>query len=142
MRPIRIIFFLIVFSHSPVYTFDCSRAKTETEKGICSDSNEIPFVFRKGVTLKDCDDSKVIKIIYSPIESGKITGSGKVYFYKSPDERCKSTNLFLIPNDSVVIYESTGDSKFEFVMFITKGGNYVYGWVESKNIRHTGSAEQ
>jgi len=133
---------LLICIYNTVYAFDCSKAKTETEKGICSNSNEILYVLNKGVNTNECDDSKVKKVIYSPRETGKIIGSGRVYFYKSPDEKCKALNLFLVPNDKVVIYESTEDSKFESIMFITKGGNAVTGWIDSKNIQHTGKLGQ
>jgi len=121
------------------YAFDCGKAKTETEKSVCSMKNEIQFILNKGIENKDCDGSKIESAMYWPRLFGKIIGNGRIYFFKSPELKCKSTNLFLIKNDSVMIYSSSMDNKFEEVMFTTQGGNIVSGWIESKNITHTGS---
>ena len=137
----KFIAFFLIFSSFNVMSarFDCGKAKTETEKSICSATNEIPFILNKGIEDKDCDDSKIESAVYSPIMSGKIIGNGRTYFFKSPEAKCKTTNLFLVKNDSLIIYSSTLDDKFEYVMFITKGGNTVSGWIESKNITRTGT---
>ena len=125
----------------PLYAnaFDCSKAKTETEAAICDSSKEVRFAFNNNVTEQDCDDGKFKIVDFWPREAGKISSSGRVFFYKAPEEKCKSTNLFLVKNDRVVIYGSTMDAAYQSVVYVTKGGNIIMGWVESKNITRTGT---
>jgi len=122
-----------------VFAFDCAKAKSETEKAICSDSKDVPFILKNGVSEKDCDDSQIETSSYFPRLTGKIIGKGRIYFYKSPTANCASINLFLVAGDKVVVYESTVNGEFESVLYITKGGNNVIGWIISKNISHTGT---
>lgn len=71
----------------------------------------------------------------SPLETYRIIGKGRLYFYSAPDKKCKiSNNLFIIPNDIVIPY-------FEY-------NNYYYvgymnnidisGWVYKNRLQPTG----
>ena len=136
--PFYRLFAILIFSFfqsSVCYSFDCTKAKTATEKAICA-GEDIKLILKKGVTPEECDDRKFVTG-YSPPESAVVIGSGRLYFYEAPVERCESTNAFLVPGDRVVTYAVEED--YTEINYYSKRGSIVRGWVKRNRLKVTGS---
>jgi hypothetical protein len=70
-------------------------------------------------------------------DSERRVKTSRTYFYTAPDEKCKNNKLFIIRNDLINSYI---DYKgFSYVVYLTKNGGSVSGWVHSDSITPTGS---
>lgn len=80
--------------------------------------------------------------MYSPRVSMQVVGQKgyRSHFYSAPSESCKYSNLFLIPNDSVIAYDEVtmGGQSWVSVMYVRKGGDTVEGWMKRKDFKVTG----
>lgn len=66
----------------------------------------------------------------------KVNGKGRLQFYSAPDVQCLDKGTFVIPGDSLYAYvEYQG---FYSVMYLTKDGDQVTGWVEKNRLQETG----
>lgn len=71
----------------------------------------------------------------------KVAGSGRLYLYAGPDEKCLDKNLFVIHGDSLVAYKEYGrHSEWSFVIYTAKSGRVVDGWVHTNRLQFTGAS--
>ena len=66
------------------------------------------------------------------------------HFYTAPAEQCKQRNLFLVPKDAVIAYESVdrAGQSWMSVMYVRKDGSTVTGWMKEKDFKLTGKINQ
>ena len=76
-------------------------------------------------------------IIPSSDSGYKVSGKGRAYFYSAPNEKCAIKNLFIIPGD--LVNASADYNNYTYVMFFTKDGKDVEGWVKSNRLAPTGT---
>lgn len=93
--------------------------------------------FAKGVgchTSPDQEDFLTEKYNY------KVAGTGRLYFYNGPDEKCLDKKVFVIPGDSLVAYAEYGKhEEWSNVGFTTKDGDEITGWVKTERLMFTGA---
>ncbi|MEA9390197.1 hypothetical protein SJI19_06480 [Acerihabitans sp. TG2] len=66
-----------------------------------------------------------------------VSGSGRLYFYDAPDEKCINKKIFLIKGDLVNVYAEFNG--FSSVMYFKKNGETVEGWLKSQILLPTGT---
>lgn len=72
----------------------------------------------------------------NPAHSGyEVFGTGRLYFYSAPDERCISKNIYIVRGDQVEAYAEYNN--YLFVIYFTKVGHEVSGWVHKNRLRPT-----
>jgi len=72
--------------------------------------------------------------------SYEVAGTGRLYLYTGPDEKCLDKSLFVVPGDSLVAYDESGpNGKWSYVMYIAKNGKDYNGWVLTKRLKFTGA---
>ncbi|MGN5575475.1 hypothetical protein [Enterobacter sp. Lyrl_3] len=76
-------------------------------------------------------------IIPSSDSGYKVSGKGRAYFYFAPNEKCAIKNLFIIPGDLVNGYADYNN--FTYIMYFTKDGKDVEGWMKSNRLAPTGT---
>lgn len=71
-------------------------------------------------------------------ESGyRVSGKGRLYFYSSPNDQCRTKDIFIVPGDLVnAIADYEG---FTYIMYFTKSGKDVEGWVRTSHLVATGT---
>ena len=70
----------------------------------------------------------------------QVAGQGRLYLYKSPNEKCVDKRLFVVPGDALVAYADYGPKgKWTSVMYLTKNGDDVGGWVLTERLMFTGA---
>lgn len=93
--------------------------------------------FAKGVTCNtrpDEEDFLTEKYNY------RVAGTGRLYFYTGPDEKCLDKKVFVIPGDSLTAYAEYGKhEEWSNVGFMTKDGDEVTGWVKTERLMFTGA---
>jgi hypothetical protein len=64
----------------------------------------------------------------------------RAYFHSAPANKCKYTNTFIIPNDSVIGYQEFSNEKqnWIYVMYISKDGTDTSGWIKEKDLKISG----
>lgn len=67
----------------------------------------------------------------------KVIGKNRAYFYTAPDKRCRSRNIFVVPNDGVQAYEDV--QNFTYVTYWDARGNDVSGWMLNSRLTDTGT---
>lgn len=84
------------------------------------------------------DKADTERVIIPSSDSGyKVSGAGRAYFYSAPNEKCKIRNLFIIPGDLV---NALADyNNYTYIMYFTKDGKDVEGWVKSNRLTPTGT---
>ncbi|TBN93440.1 hypothetical protein EYZ49_23365 [Salmonella enterica subsp. salamae serovar 13,22:z:-] len=84
------------------------------------------------------DKADTERTIIPSSDSGyKVLGEGRAFFYSAPNEKCKIKSLFLIPGDLV---NALADyNNYTYIMYFTKDGKGVEGWVKSNRLTPTGT---
>jgi len=73
----------------------------------------------------------------------EVAGSGRLYLYSGPDEKCLNKDLFVVPGDTLISYKDYGkDGEWSSVMYTSKSGKSVDGWVHTKRLRFTGASSR
>lgn len=71
----------------------------------------------------------------------EVAGSGRLYFYSAPDEKCIDKKVFVIPGDNLTAYTEFGtDGKWTSVAYNPKNGETVSGWVRTERLRFVGAS--
>ncbi|WP_336220684.1 hypothetical protein [Citrobacter amalonaticus] len=84
------------------------------------------------------DKADTERAIIPSSDSGyKVSGRGRAYFYSAPDEKCAIKNLFIIPGD--LVNASADYNNYTYIMYFTKDGKDVEGWVKSNQLTPTGT---
>ncbi len=73
----------------------------------------------------------------SPPVSYEVGGDGRLYFFSAPDESCRMPGTFVIPKDSLAAY--TEYKGWYSVMYLTKKGDPVQGWVRADRLKFAGT---
>lgn len=77
-------------------------------------------------------------LIPSQVSNHIITGKGRAYFYSAPNSACKSSQLFVVPGDTVIAYAEY--QEFTSVLYIhPKTGAQTDGWLPSARLKATGT---
>jgi hypothetical protein len=71
----------------------------------------------------------------------EVAGSGRLYLYSGPDEKCLNKTLFVIPGDGLIAYKEYGNyGEWSSVTYTSKSGKTADGWVHTKRLRFTGAS--
>lgn len=71
----------------------------------------------------------------------EVAGSGRLYLYSGPDEKCLNKNLFVIPGDGLIAYKEYGENgEWSSVTYTSKTGKTADGWVHTERLRFTGAS--
>jgi hypothetical protein len=71
----------------------------------------------------------------------EVAGSGRLYLYSGPDEKCLNRNLFVVAGDALIAYKEYGkDGEWSSVTYTSKSGKSADGWVHTKRLRFTGAS--
>lgn len=71
----------------------------------------------------------------------QVAGSGRLYFYSAPDEKCIDKKVFVIPGDNLTAYTEFGtEGRWTSVAYIPKNGETVSGWVHTERLRFVGAS--
>ena len=94
-------------------------------------------VFAKGVV---CGAEPDAQGYLTEKYSYKVAGTGRLYLYSGPDEKCLDKKLFVIPGDSMTAYAVYGEhEEWTNVGFMQKDGEEVTGWVRTDRLMFTGA---
>lgn len=78
------------------------------------------------------------QVLFSPVESYKVVGEGRLYFHTAPHEDCRTKDVFVVPGDNLTA--STEYKGWYSVLYInSKTGKDYDGWVEFKRLKFTGT---
>lgn len=69
--------------------------------------------------------------------SYKVIGKGRAYFYLGPHEACENRTLFIIPGDTITVYEKFNE--FYTFMYVAKDGSTYDGWIRADHVTSTGT---
>lgn len=70
-------------------------------------------------------------------KSGRIVvGQGRLQFYSAPSESCEVKGVFVVPGDELDVSVEYGE--FAAVLYFTKKGEIVDGWVRKDRLSETG----
>ena len=75
---------------------------------------------------------------FYPRRSYSVEGSGRLYFHTAPDARCRSKDIFVIPEDRLIVYTSY-DGWLEVMYTNPKTGEDYSGWVRSERLKFNGT---
>ncbi len=77
-------------------------------------------------------------IRFDSAENGyQVKGEGRAYFYSAPTEGCEDKKIFIIHGDNVNVYLDYNN--YFYVMYFTKNGKQVSGWVKSDRLKSNGT---
>ena len=76
--------------------------------------------------------------IISPPLANVVIGAGRLQFYSAPNINCRLNGVFVIPKDELIAYAQTDDG-WSSVMYSSKRGDVVSGWVRSSRLKVTGT---
>lgn len=78
---------------------------------------------------------------YSPTKlSYEVAGTGRLYLYTGPDEKCLDKKLFVVPGDGLVAHDEFGEKgEWSYVMYVAKNGKDYHGWVSTNRLRFIGA---
>ncbi|KWU26330.1 SH3 domain-containing protein [Burkholderia cenocepacia] len=71
---------------------------------------------------------------FRPPLSGKVIGVGRLHLHTAPSTQCAQKDIFIIPGDSVKVYEPYRG--WYQIMYVNgKSGDDFEGWVDANRIR-------
>lgn len=88
---------------------------------------------------QSAEDAQTQQIrIPSHVSNYTIIGKGRAYFYSAPNSACKSSQLFVVPGDTVIAYaEYQG---FTYVLYMhPKTDVQTDGWLQSARLKPNGT---
>ena len=90
---------------------------------------------RAEISCKLLDNESYNRQVYIyPVGSlFEATGTGRLFFHSSPDDRCIQKDIFIIPGDQVNAYTEYSD--FVSVMYIDSHGKDTEGWVKRDRLQ-------
>lgn len=91
--------------------------------------------FAVGVSCKE--PPQIANFELSPRLTYEVAGTGRLYFHVAPNEKCINKNIFVIPGDNLNAYAEFGE--WSQVMFVSKTGEMIDGWVITKRLKFTGA---
>jgi hypothetical protein len=74
----------------------------------------------------------------SPPLANVVIGAGRLQFFSAPDIHCPLNGVFVVTNDELIAYARTDDG-WSSVMYSSKRGDVVSGWVRSSRLKVTGT---
>jgi hypothetical protein len=74
----------------------------------------------------------------SPPLANVVIGAGRLQFYSAPDIHCPLNGVFVVTKDKLIAYAQTEDG-WSSVMYSSKLGVVVSGWVRSSRLKVTGT---
>ena len=97
-----------------------------------------PVFAQSGACNAIAANAQDAQIRLNPPSTYQVAGKGRLYFYTAPDKSCRSKDIFVIPNDKLVVHaEFKG---WYSVMYINpRTGKDYDGWVRSERLKLVGS---
>ena len=74
----------------------------------------------------------------SPPLANVVIGAGRLQFYSAPNIHCQLNGVFVVPKDRLIAYAQTDDG-WSSVIYSSKWGDVVSGWVRSSRLKVTGT---
>lgn len=70
-----------------------------------------------------------------------VTGTGRLYFYSAPNEKCIDKKVSVIPGGHLTAYSELGtDGKWTRVAYNAKNGEPISCWVRTERLRFIGAS--
>lgn len=79
---------------------------------------------------------------FRPPVSGTVIGKGRAFFHSAPADQCASNDLFIIPGDSVTVYEEY--KGWYQVMYVSQktGEDYEDIWISADRLKLDNTRQQ
>lgn len=83
-------------------------------------------------------DAETQAVAFHPVETHRVTGSGRLYFFSAPNLLCKTPKVFVIPGDSLIVY-AEHDGWYQVMFVNTKTQTDHSGWVQKPRLTYQGT---
>lgn len=75
-------------------------------------------------------------VVPGTVSDRKVAGAGRLYFHTAPDSRCRSKDIFVVPNDQLAVYAEYGVFA-EVIYWDPVSGAGTAGWVPLSRLEET-----